>query len=61
MKIAWKGAATIAAIAAAAALALTGCSDPGSGGGSAGSASWPAQTTKLDGVNLTIWAAQNSN
>lgn len=61
MKIAWKGAATIAAIAAAAALALTGCSDPGSGGGSAGSASWPAQNTKLDGVNLTIWAAQNSN
>ena len=61
MKIAWKGAATIAAIAAAAALALTGCSDPGSGGGSAGSASWPAQDTKLDGVNLTIWAAQNSN
>lgn len=61
MKIAWKGAATIAAVAAAAALALTGCSDPGSGGGSAGSASWPAQNTKLDGVNLTIWAAQNSN
>ncbi|MET3565967.1 carbohydrate ABC transporter substrate-binding protein, CUT1 family [Leifsonia sp. 98AMF] len=61
MKIAWKGAASIAAIAAAAALVLSGCSDPGSGGGSAGSASWPAQDTKLDGVDLTIWAAQNSN
>ena len=61
MKIAWKGAATFAAIAAAAALVLSGCSDPGSGGGSAGATSWPAQDTKLDGVNLTIWAAQNSN
>ncbi|MFP3464110.1 ABC transporter substrate-binding protein [Leifsonia sp. SIMBA_070] len=61
MKIAWKGAATVAAIAAAAALVLSGCSDPGAGGGGGGSASWPAQDTKLDGVNLTIWAAQNSN
>ncbi|MGH1524097.1 ABC transporter substrate-binding protein [Leifsonia sp. L25] len=61
MKIAWKGAATVAAIAAAAALALSGCSDPGSGGSGSGAATWPAQDTKLDGVNLTIWAAQNSN
>ncbi|KQR51277.1 sugar-binding protein [Leifsonia sp. Leaf336] len=61
MKIAWKGAATVAAIAAAAALVLTGCSDPGSGGSDTGAASWPAQDTKLDGVTLTIWAAQNSN
>lgn len=61
MKIAWKGAASIAAIAATAALVLTGCSDPGSGGSAGGAASWPAQDTKLDGVKLTIWAAQNSN
>lgn len=61
MKIAWKGAATVAAIAAAAALVLTGCSDPGSGGSDSGATTWPAQNTKLDGVNLTIWAAQNSN
>ncbi|HEV7185066.1 MAG TPA: extracellular solute-binding protein [Leifsonia sp.] len=58
MKIAWKGAAVIAA---AAALVLSGCSDPGAGGNSSASSSWPAQDTKLDGVNLTIWAAQNSN
>ena len=61
MKIAWKGAASIAAIAATAALVLTGCSDPGSGGSAGGATSWPAQDTKLDGVKLTIWAAQNSN
>lgn len=61
MKIAWKGAATVAAIAAAAALALSGCSDPGSGGSGSGATTWPAQDTKLSGVNLTIWAAQNSN
>ncbi|GAA1445844.1 ABC transporter substrate-binding protein [Leifsonia poae] len=58
MKIAWKGAAVVAA---AAALILSGCSDPGAGGDASGTASWPAQDTKLDGVSLTIWAAQNSN
>jgi raffinose/stachyose/melibiose transport system substrate-binding protein len=59
MKIAVKG---LAALAAATALALTGCSDPGSGQQTAAApASWPAQDTKLDGVTLTIWAAQNSN
>ncbi|WP_374008471.1 ABC transporter substrate-binding protein [Leifsonia sp. LS-T14] len=58
MKIAWKGAAVVAA---AAALILTGCSDPGAGGDTSTTVSWPAQDTKLDGVNLTIWAAQNSN
>ncbi|WP_345763021.1 ABC transporter substrate-binding protein [Diaminobutyricibacter sp. McL0608] len=61
MKKAWKGVATFAAVATAAALALTGCSDPGSGGDASGATSWPAQNTKLDGVTLTIWAAQNSN
>jgi raffinose/stachyose/melibiose transport system substrate-binding protein len=50
----------LAAAVAIAGLALTGCSDPGTGT-STGAASWPAQSTKLDGVNLTIWAAQNSN
>jgi raffinose/stachyose/melibiose transport system substrate-binding protein len=59
MKIAVKG---LAALAAATALALTGCSDPGSGQQTtAAPVSWPAQDTKLDGVTLTIWAAQNSN
>ncbi|WP_328991235.1 ABC transporter substrate-binding protein [Kribbella sp. NBC_01245] len=50
--------------AAVVALLIAGCSDPGAGTGSADSgapASWPEQTAKLDGVNLTIWAAQNSN
>lgn len=61
MKKAWKGVTTFAAVATAAALALTGCSDPGSGGDASGATSWPAQNTKLDGVTLTIWAAQNSN
>ncbi|NQX35755.1 ABC transporter substrate-binding protein [Herbiconiux sp. VKM Ac-2851] len=50
-----------AALVAAASLALSGCSDPGSGGGSSAPADWPAQDTSLEGVDLTIWAAQNSN
>jgi raffinose/stachyose/melibiose transport system substrate-binding protein len=50
----------LAAAAAAAALVLSGCSDP-TAGGDAAPADWPAQDTKLDGVDLTIWAAQNSN
>jgi raffinose/stachyose/melibiose transport system substrate-binding protein len=58
MKIAWKGAVVIAA---AAALVLSGCSDPGAGGGASNTSSWPAQDAKLKGVSLTIWAAQNSN
>ncbi|MET7283675.1 ABC transporter substrate-binding protein [Kribbella sp. NPDC005582] len=50
--------------AAAIALLVTSCSDPGAGSAANDTgtpASWPAETTKLDGVNLTIWAAQNSN
>ena len=41
---------------------LAGCSDPGAGGGAtaAGPATWPEPTARLDGVELTIWAAQNS-
>lgn len=50
-----------ASMAAVAALALAGCSDPGAGGGDAGPAEWAAQDADLTGVNLTIWAAQNSN
>jgi raffinose/stachyose/melibiose transport system substrate-binding protein len=50
----------------AAGLLLAGCSDPGAGGStgsgdSAGPAEWPAQDADLSGVELTIWAAQNSN
>ncbi|NEN05323.1 extracellular solute-binding protein [Diaminobutyricibacter tongyongensis] len=58
MKIAWKRAAVVAA---ATALILSGCSDPSAGGGTSGVASWPAQDTKLNGVTLTLWAAQSSN
>jgi raffinose/stachyose/melibiose transport system substrate-binding protein len=48
--------------AAAIGLLTAACSDPGAGNaGSSQPASWPAETTKLDNVNLTIWAAQNSN
>lgn len=61
MKNTWKRAAL--ATAAAAALILSGCSSPGTGtGGNTGApAEWPAQTAKLNGVTLTIWAAQSSN
>ncbi|MCI2959483.1 ABC transporter substrate-binding protein [Agromyces atrinae] len=52
----------VAALASAATLLLAGCSDPTTtGGGDSAPADWPAQDTKLDGVSLTIWAAQNSN
>jgi raffinose/stachyose/melibiose transport system substrate-binding protein len=51
----------IAALAAVT-LALTACSDPGTGSSDAGGAvQWPNPTAKLDGVELTIWAAQNSS
>ncbi|PPF43406.1 sugar-binding protein [Pseudoclavibacter sp. AY1F1] len=50
-----------ASMAAVAALALAGCSDPGAGGGDTGPAEWAAQDADLAGVNLTIWAAQDSN
>ncbi len=49
------------ALTAVAALALSACSDPGTGGSSAGPADWPAQDTDLTGTTLTIWAAQSSN
>jgi raffinose/stachyose/melibiose transport system substrate-binding protein len=58
MRNRWKG----AAVAAALCVLLAGCSDPGAGGGTtaAGPAAWPEETARLDGVELTIWAAQNS-
>jgi len=46
---------------AAVALIASGCSDPGATPTSDTVATWPDATAKLDGVNLTIWAAQNSN
>ncbi|WCC79701.1 ABC transporter substrate-binding protein [Cutibacterium equinum] len=49
------------AIGAAAALCLTACSDPGSGSSqSSEPQSWPSATANLDGVELTMWAAQSS-
>ncbi|GAB15877.1 putative ABC transporter substrate-binding protein [Arthrobacter globiformis NBRC 12137] len=49
------------ALLAAGLIALSGCSDPGSAPANTAPAAWPDAGTKLDGVNLTIWAAQNSN
>ena len=52
---------------AVASLVLAACSNPSSGGSSGGGggsktpATWPAQTAKLNGTTLTIWAAENSN
>ncbi|MFB4280492.1 ABC transporter substrate-binding protein [Nonomuraea sp. MTCD27] len=64
MKLLQRVAATMAL-----ALAVAACSDPSAGppAGSTGSttgaanAAWPSPTARLDGVTLTIWAAQNSN
>lgn len=52
-----------AALGTAAALALAACSDPGAkdSGQAAAPAEWPGATDKLDGVSLTLWAAQSSN
>jgi raffinose/stachyose/melibiose transport system substrate-binding protein len=44
--------------------AVAACSDPSAGPASttsAAPAAWPSPTARLDGVTLTIWAAQNSN
>jgi raffinose/stachyose/melibiose transport system substrate-binding protein len=54
----------ISAVAAAALLTsgVAACSDPGSQTSTKDTVStWPDPTTKLDGVTLTIWAAENSN
>ncbi|MEV0399969.1 extracellular solute-binding protein [Actinoallomurus sp. NPDC050550] len=55
---------TLLGVAATLALSLaaTACSDPGAGSSSsAAAATWTDPSAKLAGVNLTIWAAQNSN
>ncbi|MEO3867310.1 ABC transporter substrate-binding protein [Nonomuraea sp. B12E4] len=50
------------ATAAALVLAVTACSDPAAAPAAGGSpAPWPSPAARLDGVTLTIWAAQNSN
>ena len=51
----------IGVVAAALALALTACSDPGADTSADTPVTWADPTAKLDGVELTIWAAQNSN
>jgi raffinose/stachyose/melibiose transport system substrate-binding protein len=42
-------------------LSVAACSDPGAGTPTDATVTWPDPTAKLDGVKLTIWAAQNSN
>ena len=50
-----------AAVGSIAALCLTACSDPVSDSSqSSGPDSWPSATTNLNGVELTMWAAQSS-
>ncbi|MDI6103674.1 extracellular solute-binding protein [Actinoplanes sp. NEAU-A12] len=49
------------AVAAALTLGLAACSDPAAETSAGTTVTWPEPTTKLDGVKLTIWAAQNSN
>ncbi|MFE4544705.1 ABC transporter substrate-binding protein [Arthrobacter sp. NPDC056727] len=56
MKLTWKGAVVVAAVAGL----LTGCSNPGAPAESTGEVTWPAQSTKLDGTTLTVWAAASS-
>jgi ABC-type glycerol-3-phosphate transport system substrate-binding protein len=53
---------TSLAAAATLTLGLVACSDPAAETSSTNSATtWADPTAKLDGVKLTIWAAQNSN
>jgi len=58
MKVSWKSAA---GFAAAAALVLAGCSNPDSAGVKAGPTNWPAESTSLKGVNLTIWGGNGAS
>lgn len=53
----------LSALAAAAVLTLglAACSDPAAEAPTTTAATWPEATAKLDGVQLKIWAAQNSN
>jgi raffinose/stachyose/melibiose transport system substrate-binding protein len=56
MKKAFTGIALAVTIAAL----VAGCSDPGAGT-TTSSTTWPAESTSLKGVNLTLWAAEASN
>jgi raffinose/stachyose/melibiose transport system substrate-binding protein len=49
------------AAAAALTLGLVACSDPGADTAVGGAVTWADPTASLDGVKLTVWAAQNSN
>jgi raffinose/stachyose/melibiose transport system substrate-binding protein len=52
---------TSLATAAVLTLGLAACSDPAAETATDTTATWADPTAKLDGVKLTIWAAQNSN
>lgn len=52
---------TSLAVAAALTLGLAACSDPAAETSTDTAVTWADPTAKLDGVKLTIWAAQNSN
>lgn len=49
------------AVGAALTLGLAACSDPAAQTTTNSNVTWADPTTKLNGVKLTIWAAQNSN
>ena len=49
------------AVGVALTVGLAACSDPAAETSTPTTATWPEPTAKLDGVKLTIWAAQNSN
>lgn len=63
----WKKATAAVASVAALGMLMAGCGNPaattsGSDDTDTSAADyWPAEDTKLDGVKLTFWAAQNSN
>ncbi|WP_158850313.1 ABC transporter substrate-binding protein [Saccharothrix deserti] len=49
------------ATAAALMVGLAACSDPGADAPTGEAVTWADPTAKLDGVKLTVWAAQNTN
>lgn len=55
----------VIATSAALSMALAGCSNPTADSSSESDTGaqdyWPTATQKLDGVELTMWVAQNSN
>ncbi len=50
-----------AACAATLAMGLAACSDPGADAPASDAVGWADPVARLDGVKLTVWAAQNSN